>query len=164
MVEELPEMWDFSSPKSMKVSVLASDYYHTSLINFSQIMCVSDHTVFFLKFIYLFLAVLGFCCFARAFSSWGERGSSLVAVWGLLTVGASLAVARALSARASVVTAHKPSCSAACGILPDRDQTHVHRTGVHAKPLQLCPALCSPMDWVDFYLLGHREVLIASFW
>ena len=106
MVEELPEMWDFSSPKSMKVSVLASDYYHTSLINFSQIMCVSDRTVFFLKFIYLFLAVLGFCCFARAFSSWGERGSSLVAVWGLLTVGASLAVARALSARASVVGAH----------------------------------------------------------
>ena len=44
-------------------------------------------------FIYLyfkFLAALGLCCCARAFSSCGERGLLFVVVRGLLTVVASL--------------------------------------------------------------------------
>ena len=48
---------------------------------------------FFLKFIYLiylFLAVLGLRCWARAFSSCGEQGLLFVAVRGLLIVVASL--------------------------------------------------------------------------
>ena len=46
----------------------------------------------FFYFIYLFLAVLGLCCCARAFSSCGERGLLFVAVRGLLIVVASLVV------------------------------------------------------------------------
>ena len=40
--------------------------------------------------IYLFLAVLGLCCCARAFSSCGERGLLFVAVCWLLIAVASL--------------------------------------------------------------------------
>ena len=41
-------------------------------------------------FFNLFLAVLGFCCCARAFSVCGERGLLFVVVRGLLVAGASL--------------------------------------------------------------------------
>ena len=41
-------------------------------------------------FIYLFLAVLGLCFCARAFSSSGERGPLFIAVRGPLTIAASL--------------------------------------------------------------------------
>ena len=41
-------------------------------------------------FIYLFLAALGLCCYAQAFSSCGERGLLFVAVRGLLIAVASL--------------------------------------------------------------------------
>ena len=37
---------------------------------------------FFYKFIYLFLAVLGLCCYTRAFSSCSERGLHFVEVHG----------------------------------------------------------------------------------
>ena len=48
-------------------------------------------SIFFLnKFIYLFLAVLGLCCCAWAFSSCGERGLLFVAVHGLLVAVPSL--------------------------------------------------------------------------
>ena len=55
---------------------------------------VTNHVffLFFNKFIYLFLAVLGLCCCARAFSSCGERGLLFVAVHGLLIAVASLVV------------------------------------------------------------------------
>ena len=49
--------------------------------------------VFFKKIIYLiylFLAALGLCCCARAFSSCGERGLLFIAVRGLLIAVASL--------------------------------------------------------------------------
>ena len=45
---------------------------------------------FFNKFIYLFLAVSGLRCCARAFSSCGERGLLFVAVRGRLIAAASL--------------------------------------------------------------------------
>ena len=44
----------------------------------------------FLKFIYLFLPVLGLCCCVRAFSSCGEWGLLFVVVCGLLIAVASL--------------------------------------------------------------------------
>ena len=54
---------------------------------------------FFLnKFIYLFLAALGLCCCAWAFSSCGEWGPLLVVVRGLLIVVASLVVELGLQA------------------------------------------------------------------
>ena len=56
---------------------------------------------FFNKFIYfyflnLFLAALGLCCCAWAFSGCGERGLLFVAVHGLLIVVASLVVVHRL--------------------------------------------------------------------
>ena len=45
---------------------------------------------FFFNFIYLFLAALGLCCCARAFSSCSERGLLSGAVRGLLIAVASL--------------------------------------------------------------------------
>ena len=44
----------------------------------------------FYKFIYLVLAALGLRCWARAFSSCGERGILFVVVHGLLIAVASL--------------------------------------------------------------------------
>ena len=41
-------------------------------------------------FIYLFLAALGLCCCAQAFSSCGEQGLLFIVVRRLLTVVASL--------------------------------------------------------------------------
>ena len=53
----------------------------------------------FYKFIYLYLAVLGLRCCARAFSSCGERGLLLVVVCGLLIAVASLVVEHGLQER-----------------------------------------------------------------
>ena len=44
----------------------------------------------FYLFIYLFLAELGLCCWARAFSSCGEQGLLFIVVCGLLIAAASL--------------------------------------------------------------------------
>ena len=44
----------------------------------------------FILFIYLFLAALGLCCCALAFSSCGEQGLLFVAVRGLLIAVSSL--------------------------------------------------------------------------
>ena len=50
-------------------------------------------------FIYLFMAVLGLCFCARAFSSCGKRGPLFIAVRGPLTVAASLVAEHRLQAR-----------------------------------------------------------------
>ena len=95
--------------------------------------------VFFKKFIYLFLAVLGLRCCARAFSNCSEQGLLFVAVHGLLIAVASLAAehgpqvgfsscgtwAQQLCltgsrAQSSAVVTHGLSCSTACGISPDQ--------------------------------------------
>ena len=56
--------------------------------------------------IYLVLAALGLCCYARTFSSCGEWGLLFAAVLGLLAAVASRGGARALGSRASVVAVH----------------------------------------------------------
>ena len=105
---------------------------------------INSHQVFnhrpFLKFVYLFLATLGLCCCAWAFSSCGERRLLFVVVRGLLIAVASLVtehglqvhrlqqlwrvdsvvVARRLQSAGSVVVAHGLSCSAVCGIFLDQ--------------------------------------------
>ena len=80
--------------------------------------------VIFYLFLYLFLAVLGLCFCARAFSSCGKR---LRQAGATLHCGARASHYRGLSLRStgsrragSVVVAHGPSCSAACGIFPDQ--------------------------------------------
>ena len=67
------------------------------------------------------MAVLDPCFCERAFSSCGKRGPLLTAVRGPLTIAASL-VARSTGSRraGSVIVAHGPICSAACGIFPDQ--------------------------------------------
>ena len=65
-------------------------HVHYSLISF----------LFFFKLInYLFLAVLGLRCCARAFSSCGKRGPLFIAVRGPLTLAASLAAEHRLQMR-----------------------------------------------------------------
>ena len=84
---------------------------------------------FFWLFIYLFMAVLGLRFCARAFSSCGERGPLFIAVCGL-SLSRPLLLQSTSSRRAcSVVVAHGPSCSAACGIFPDQ--------GSNLCPLQI---------------------------
>ena len=67
------------------------------------------------------MAVLGLRFCARAFSSCSKRGPLFIVVRGPLTIAASL-VARSTGSRraGSVIVAHGPSCSVACGILPDQ--------------------------------------------
>ena len=75
----------------------------------------SPWSLFIYLFIYLFLAGLGLRFCARAFTSCGERGPLFIAVRGPLLLQSTG------SRRAgSVVGAHRPSCSAACGIFPDQ--------------------------------------------
>ena len=51
---------------------------------------------FLIILFHLFLAALGLCCCARAFSSCGERGLLFVVVRGLLIAVASLVVEHGL--------------------------------------------------------------------
>ena len=55
--------------------------------------------IFFFKFIYLFLAVLGLRFCSRAFSSCGERGPLFIAVRRPLTIAASRVVEHRLQTR-----------------------------------------------------------------
>ena len=69
--------------------------------------CESSSLVFFFffffflinLFIYLFMAVLGLCFCARAFSSCGKRGPLFIIVRGPLTVAASLVAEHRLQTR-----------------------------------------------------------------
>ena len=80
-------------------------------------------------FIYLFMAVLGLRFCARAFSSCGKWGPLFIAASGghssLRCAGLSLSrplLLRSTGSRraGSVIVAHGPSCSAACGIFLDQ--------------------------------------------
>ena len=67
------------------------------------------------------MAVLGLRFCARPFSSCGKHGPLFIAVRGPLTIAASLVAESTGSRRAgSVIVAHGPSCSVACGIFPDQ--------------------------------------------
>ena len=66
------------------------------------------------------MAVLGLRFRVRAFSSCGERGPLFIAVRGPLNVAASPLRSTGSRCAGSVVVAYGPSCSAACGILPDQ--------------------------------------------
>ena len=66
------------------------------------------------------MAVLGLRFCARAFSSCGEWGPLLIAVRGPLTIAASPLQSIGSRRAGSVIVAHGPSCSAACGIFPDQ--------------------------------------------
>ena len=66
------------------------------------------------------MAVLGLRFWARAFSSCGKRGHSSSRCAGV-SLSRPLLLRSTGSRRAgSVIVAHGPSCSAACGIFPDQ--------------------------------------------
>ena len=97
-------------------------YIHITLFHMlSKSCCFQAFTIKKKKFIYLFLAVLGFRCGAR--SSPGG--------------GISCCGARAPGARASVVVAHRLSCSGACGIFPEQGPNPCPlRWQVHSEALR----------------------------
>ena len=66
------------------------------------------------------MAVLGLRFCTRAFSSCGERGPLFMAVRGPLIIAASLVAEHRLQTRRLSSCGSGPSCSAACGIFPDR--------------------------------------------
>ena len=102
--------------------------------------------VFFFFNIYLFMAVLGLCFCARAFSSCGKRGPLFIAVRRPLTIAASLVGSTGSRCAGSVAVAHGPSCSAACGIFPDQG----------SNPC--------PLHWqADSQPLRHRGSPVRSF-
>ena len=76
--------------------------------------------IFLNLFIYLFLAVLGLRFCARALPSCGERGPLFIACAGLSLSRPLLLLSTSSRCAGSVVVAHGPSCSAACGIFPDQ--------------------------------------------
>ena len=71
---------------------------------FPPVIHIHAHFCFFNLFIiyllFIFLAVLGLCFCARAFSSYGKRGPLCIAVRGPLTIVASRCGAQALDAQA----------------------------------------------------------------
>ena len=77
--------------------------------------------IFFIAtlFIYLFLAVLGLR-FVRGLSLVAASGGHSSSRCAGLSVAASLVAEHSSRRAGSVVVAHGPSCSAACGILPDQ--------------------------------------------
>ena len=132
-------------------------------------------------FIYLFIifggAVLGLRFCARASSSCGKRGPLFIAVRGPLS--RPLLLWSTGSRRAgSVIMAHGPSCSAACGILPDQgsnpcalhwqadSQPLRHQGSPHIIFLNFCPLLpyLSFFIFLFFfpflYLLGFFSIII----
>ena len=66
------------------------------MINF--MLYIVYYNFFFINFIYLFLAALGPCCCAQAFSSCGEQGPLFVVVRSLLIAVASLVAEHRLQA------------------------------------------------------------------
>ena len=72
------------------------------VVIFPCLFSVLEHIYFYIYinlFIYLFLAELGLCCRARAFSSCGKRGLLFIEVCGLLTAVVSLVAEHGLQAR-----------------------------------------------------------------
>ena len=95
--------------------------WHSSLLIPNPILSFFFFFKFFFKLINLFtLAVLGLRFCARAFSSCSKRGPLFIAVRGPLTIAASFLRSTGSRCAGSVIVAHGPSCSAACGILPDQ--------------------------------------------
>ena len=133
-------LWHFQHPEStlMPLLTVSSSKVSASLTSifvywfclfffslgvlYSQQPCTLESPGELLLFIYyfLFLAVLRLRLCARAFSSCGKRGPRFIAVCGPLTIAALLLRSTGSRRAGSVVVAHGPSCSAACGIFPDQ--------------------------------------------
>ena len=109
---------------------------------------------FLFLFIYLFMAELGLRFCVRAFSNCGKWGPLFIAVRGPLTIAASLVRSTGSRRAGSVIVAHGPSCSAACGILPDQgsNQCPLHWQ-VDSQPLRHQGSPTSPIVKLCTYSL-----------
>ena len=122
------------------------------------------------KFIYLFLAALGLHCYARAFSSCGQRGATPhcgvrashcggFSCCGAQALGtwASVVVACRLQSTGSVVVAHRLSCSTACGIFLEQGSNPCHlHWQADSQPLR---HQGSPVYYYYFFLCNERVTL-----
>ena len=70
--------------------------------------------------LYLFLAVLGLCCYVLAFSSCSDWGLLFAAIQGLLIAVSSLVAEHGLLNVGSVTVVFGISCSMVCGIFLDQ--------------------------------------------
>ena len=96
--------------------IVRSDQH--SLVNIRHHTWLQNFYLFIYLFIYLFMAVLGLRFCARVLSSCGKRGPLFMQCAGL-SLSRPLPLWSTGSRHASsVIVAHRPSCSAACGILP----------------------------------------------
>ena len=86
----------------IQVTYIDNKQEHPSIVHFiSRDICGDLELVFFFfnLFLYLFLAVLGLCFCARAFSSCGKRGPLFIVVRRPLSFAASLVAERRLQTR-----------------------------------------------------------------
>ena len=116
--------------QSQSLNLFSYPMVTTSFICYFNSFTIYSVVLVSLSFIYLFLVARGLhphCC-AWAFSNGGYEGYSLVVVFGLLIVVASLTEELRLQAHrlqqlrrmGSVVAAHGVSCSTACDIFLDQ--------------------------------------------
>ena len=80
---------------NIHIQIFVCTYVFFCLFLFFNLSCVISFFIFltlglFILFIYLFMAVLGLCFCARAFSSCGKWGPRFIAVHGPLIIAASL--------------------------------------------------------------------------
>ena len=102
--------------------------------------------------IYLFLVVLGLCCFAQAFSRCSEWG-----YFSLWCMGFSLWWLLLLRSTGSVAVAHRFSCSMACRIFPNQGSNPCTlHWQVDSYPLhhQASPVVSDSSDPMDCSLPG----------
>ena len=92
-------------------------FFHAEMFQ-RKILKIEISFFLFLNLFILFLAVLGPHSCTRALPSCGERGLPRCGARASHCGSPSRCGAQAVGARASVVVAHGPSCSVACGIFP----------------------------------------------
>ena len=97
---EYPQLWKLATPKLNDPRNQGRNcvfYALDSEVTHYRFHCIFIFLFIFLK-IYLFLAALGLCCCARAFSNCGEQGLLFAVVRELLIVVASLVAEHGLKA------------------------------------------------------------------
>ena len=156
---------------------MSFDTYIYFLIFFFNAILVCLHSFYLCMYVcmYVCMALLGLHFCARAFSSCGERGPLFIAVHGPLTAAASRCGAQAPRRTGSVIVAHGPSCSAACGIFPDQgsnprplhwqaDSQPLRHQGspiyffIHIFCITVGKGICRSMD--VYFLCSSRYYLI----
>ena len=106
----------------------------------------------FYLFIYLFMTVLGLRFCVRAFSSCGKWGHSSSRCVGLSLLRPLLLRSTGSRHAGSVIVAHGPSCSVACGIFPDQG---LNPCPLHwqadSQPLHHQGSPCPFFNWVIWF-------------